>query len=520
MRKHLPNWQQVLKTIAVVNVFVLAIVIGLVAASFSAPRWEYPTPEPPPHITVMTWTPTPFPNFSIPVIASIPSSSSSDVGVPPRIPVDSEFVLTGTVSADSSVVQQATMPATFASVTDAPAEADLINNQKTNSQRSSDVVGDVSLGPSASALPFAPQVAGTPSIGPASTWTPTPPPPTPTATPSPTPEPTPTATPEPTNTPTPEPTATPVSGYTKCPVDGHNLVAMHSHYDAVNDCWYDHTHTNGAVPSADFIAYTGQQLSYPWLTGNGAENLPYPNGKHEGYNFSSRTTDYMVCADPAFCIDSYEIEWHGMPVNHGMATRFHSFAALLRIGDGYVFYGGWQDCGQRVQLGNDWVTIDESRPQPGGTALKHATFDQNGSETWYCTLSDVGMENLIGQQYAPSISRTTPDNLFSELDPLCLDDSAECLNRGQDRWISALLLDLDRPWLRWLDEDGDGIANWSGYTDRYGVRRDPGACESIGLDCVPFEVVNVPVGRYDMTTNPTGTEPYTPHPERINWWNR
>ena len=296
---------------------------------------------------------------------------------------------------------------------------------------------------------------------------------------------------------------------------------MHSHYNAANDCWYDHTHTNGPVPSDEFIAFTGQQLSYPWLTGNGAENLMWPNGKHEGYNFSSRDARYMDCNNPPYCIDSYEIEWHGMPNNHGFAHRFHSFAALLTIGDGFIFYGGWQDCGQRVQIGNDWYTIDESRPQPGGTALKHATFDTNGSETWYCTFSDVGMENLIGQQYAPSISRTTPDNLFSELDPLCLDDSADCLNRGHDRWISAILIDLSSPWARgWADEDGDGVANWSGYTDRYGVKRAEGECTEIGLDCVPLVVSNVPVGRYDMTTNPTGSEPFTPFPERINWWNR
>lgn len=319
--------------------------------------------------------------------------------------------------------------------------------------------------------------------------------------------------------PTLTPTPTPTSEYTKCDITHHDVTAAHDHYNALLDCWYDHTHTNGERPSADFVAHTGQPLSYPWLTGNGTENLPWPAGKHEGYNFSARDTDYMVCANPLYCIDSYEIEWHGIPVNHGMATRFHSFAALLRIGAGYVFYGGWQDCGQRVQLGDEWITIDESRPQPGGTALKHATFATNGSETWYCTAAN-GTENLIAQQYAPSLGETTPDNLFDPLDALCTDDSPDCLNRGQDRWISALLLDLDRPWLRWLDEDGDGIANWSGYTDRYGVRRDPGACESIGLDCVPFEVVNVPVGRYDMTTNPTGTEPYTPHPERINWWNR
>ena len=495
------------RLITITMVLVLCIVVGLVVASWNVPRYslaDYPTPQLPPRIVVVTWTPDTIvlDDFVIPPLeTAVINSPDSISSIESPLFIGSAESGTFPDSADPSDSYQAETPVSVV------AESGTINNQNRSAPHSSDDVGVVNLGSSDSALSsFAPQVLGTPSIGPAPT-----PIPTPTNTPVP-------PTPTPTPTATPEPTATPAGNYNKCPIDGHNLVMMHSHYDAANDCWYDHTH--GPVPSDEFIAFTGQQLSYPWLTGNGAENLPYPNGKHEGYNFSARTTDYMVCADPAFCIDSYEVEWHGMPNNHGMATRFHSFAALLRIGDGFIFYGGWHDCGQKVQLGSEWVTINDSRPQPGGTALKHATFDINQSETWYCTLAVVGFENLLAQQYAPSVSHTTPDNLFEEIDAICTDDAPDCLNRGQDRWISAILIDLNRPWTRWADADNDGIANWSGYTDRYGQRQPDGTCTAAGLDCVPLVIYNVPVGRYDMTTNPTGTEPFTPHPERLNWWNR
>jgi hypothetical protein len=50
---------------------------------------------------------------------------------------------------------------------------------------------------------------------------------------------------------------------------------------------------------------------------------------------------------------------------------------------------------------------------------------------------------------------------------------------GENRWI--------------LDADGDGIINWQGYTDRYGVPLPPGICAAASLDCVPVTVAGVEV---------------------------
>ena len=50
-------------------------------------------------------------------------------------------------------------------------------------------------------------------------------------------------------------------------------------------------------------------------------------------------------------------------------------------------------------------------------------------------------------------------------------------------------VNLGRSVQRAVDPDGDGIANWRGYTDRYGVPVE--GCTSVGLDCVPVTLRNV-----------------------------
>jgi len=48
----------------------------------------------------------------------------------------------------------------------------------------------------------------------------------------------------------------------------------------------------------------------------------------------------------------------------------------------------------------------------------------------------------------------------------------------------------------WDIQDGiqDGRVTWSGYTDRFGNPRTDSVCTTPGFDCVPFEMVNIPVG--------------------------
>jgi len=44
-----------------------------------------------------------------------------------------------------------------------------------------------------------------------------------------------------------------------------------------------------------------------------------------------------------------------------------------------------------------------------------------------------------------------------------------------------------------VDPDGDGIVNWRGYTDRYGVPLPDGSCGVPSLDCVPVTLSGINV---------------------------
>ena len=346
---------------------------------------------------------------------------------------------------------------------------------------------------------------GTPSIGPA----PTLPPPvetiTPTVTPTSTPEPTPTI------VPTPDPSRF-------CTDDEHDTTRMHGRYlhdaDGNPICTFDHSHKppNEGYPSGLFLSYTGQQISYPWATANGAENYLWPDGKHEAYNWQQVDTSGWQCrSGDAGCIDSIEVEWHGMASNKGFATRFHSFAALLRIGDGYIFWAGHMDCGRIVTIqyadGSEvQVDIDPTgRPQPSGTALKHAQIG-NGGQTWYCQLPDTPVENFIAQQYSVNLAPITEESLGYGLETVCTDTDPACVERDQSKKVLELIFDISSPWTNYLDPDGNGwIEHYAVFVDRYGnVNTDCPAevnAANASADCVPFAIHNVPRARYHIGTN-------------------
>ncbi|MCO5188521.1 MAG: hypothetical protein M9928_15565 [Anaerolineae bacterium] len=521
------------RTIIILLVLLSALAVGVALGSMNVPAASiYPTPGAPPHIMasiapvlptpaihVATWTPEAVApaDFALPTATNI--VISAEVSPPPLgEPVDLESRSAGSPSG----ITPTASPVSDAAVIEVHDSADFSvtdtvkpSGEFQHATETNDITFSGNNLQSAESLFSFPQELNTPvpDPGPAPTFTPLPP--TPTSTPVP---PTLTPTPLPTATATPQPTSTPI-GYIKCDLSAHDVTVLHGLYDEVDDCWNDHFHVHGNGISNDFMALIGGEFPYQWVT-SPTENVLYPAGKHEGFNFSSRSADYMHCATPPYCVDSFDILWHGIAANKGMATRFHSFAARYQIGEGFVFFAGWMDCGQEIDLNDTKVTIDTSRPQPGSHAEKHETYAENKSQTWYCTLPDLGVENTFSQQYAPVLGPSTPENIFGSLHAICEDDDVDCLARGHDRWIASIVFDLDRPWLGWLDEDGNGVAEFNGFVDRYGMQRVEGECVAIALDCIPFIVSNVPVGRYEMNTNPTGSDGWPQHFERINFWNR
>jgi hypothetical protein len=327
--------------------------------------------------------------------------------------------------------------------------------------------------------------------------------------------PTATQTPTPTITPTPEPTPTPLPD--DCTVARHDVTKLHGIHNAEQQCDYDHSHSNSAsiaARSALFDALVGQGISYPWCTGpqdDGpcSENGMYPDGKHEAYNFDTGHTDQdWTCPRSAeSCSLGYEAEWHGMSNNMGMRTRFHSFFTILYpevAPGGYIAWGGWMDCGNSVTI-DDAIQIDtdDSRPQPDDTAIRHSQW-WNNSQTWYCQLPDLFIENNFGQHYGDDSGRVSAENLFEPLDTFCkAGDGADCMQRGQRVEVELLLFDLTPLSVRAIvDPDDNGfVEHFEAWTDRWGNVQPDGTCVESALDCVPLVIHSVPILRYQAQDN-------------------
>jgi hypothetical protein len=88
-----------------------------------------------------------------------------------------------------------------------------------------------------------------------------------------------------------------------------------------------------------------------------------------------------------------------------------------------------------------------------------------------------------------------PDNP-SELHLFCPD--AQCRNNNSKMQAHVIGFSI-RPQ---LDTDGDGLVSYNGFTDRYGNIVD--GCTEVGLDCVPLEIIEMPVGNYQFRDDTHG----------------
>src|SRR5688572_12987251 len=138
--------------------------------------------------------------------------------------------------------------------------------------------------------------------------------------------------PEPVVPPALEPVFPPVSAGIG-PRDGVPLCAVHDDtqwhplYDPVLDCHYDHTHKfnpddpNLVAIFGDVRQWTlGQSISYPWLTGDGAEQTH----KHEGYQVDGRWDEKCNSSFARNCITAFRVQVHAVGSLVDEVARFHS----------------------------------------------------------------------------------------------------------------------------------------------------------------------------------------------------
>ena len=408
---------------------------------------------------------------------------------------------------------------------------------------------------------------------PAPTETPAP---TDTATATETPSPTPTDTaPPPTEIDTPAPTDTPLppeltvppSPTTGTPIPPfaaaqlcsfHDPTAWHALWDGGQACHYDHTH-NADPTTADAIlgplAYAPTTLSYAWATSSMENSM-----KHGGYKYGVRlglpcgvVTNYEGIT-PINCITDARIQYHGVGHALDALARFHSFYAEYRICRqlaytqcGIIRIGGWADFGILevpykgarvvrpggvVDFGDGLVmSFASDDPEMNGQSVDnepylamssladlsyfstHAPSTNIQMEVWSSALGAYSHQPYVRFAFRifdswGLIDPANPNNPHW----LCRDGS--CAYNASWHALNELTAFIPQAW----DTDGDGLANFEGFTNRYG--QVVTGCTASGLDCVPLSVVNVPVGYAHYTDPGNGRNAaveYDTSPPGVRW---
>lgn len=324
----------------------------------------------------------------------------------------------------------------------------------------------------------------------------------------------PTATIEPTLT--PEPTAT-LPGYVvpyplapACLV--HDDRAYHGLWNGVLGCHYDHHHGNDPRQldgrfGTDLFDLAGGEISYPWQTFSvyGTENAM----KHEGYIWIVREgLDYTPRGNTGQVVD-FRVQVHQLADGHDANVRYHSFAAEFYVcpaesdpvqnGCGFARIMGWQDTGDlevdRV------VAIDE--PNSFNRVKQHSSHGPVA--VWY----PASTQGIQGQQGFARISVTTHDQ-WDYTDPETPGDftdyicypAANCTFNGTTFRPHLIMIDIPAAYEAIVDPDGDGIADYEGYLNRYGAIVEN--CGSVSLDCIPFVLQNI---RTDISYNYADLDP-------------
>jgi hypothetical protein len=312
----------------------------------------------------------------------------------------------------------------------------------------------------------------------------------------------------------------PYQGAPQCA--SHDPKAWHGLWNSELGCSYDHQHGDNPHSADDLF---GTSL-YSLLGGTdgpghlrqtfsaaGMEN----DVKHAGYFWQvKRNIQPAVQSNGALqtrYITDFRVQAHQHPMLDG-AVQFHScvFEARVRdsvLGYGYIQIPGiWCDFGELVLNGQPNIVIPDNL-HAIGTHKQHGTGGQP-QIIWYGAshsgVFDRGNRMIRG---FVSISTSVHDAWTYTLSGggtgafACLNPLVNCRSNATALRPHLIVVNNLPPALRAVvDADGDGVANWQGFTDRYGVPTEcaPG---SNSLDCVPVTLSNIAVtgGAYACDTS-------------------
>ncbi len=293
----------------------------------------------------------------------------------------------------------------------------------------------------------------------------------------------------------------------------HNPNEWHGLIDNEINCHYDHEHKHDPNEVANIFGeagdwFGGTSLSYPWETPN--EN----QYKHRVYGWVVRSD--IPSNNREIWIKDLRWQFHATSapltnqdgsVHGGFLGRFHSYSLEAQVCNnggqcGLVRTGGWIDFGNLEINGIDdcvFLPTDPSQQeacQSLGRRRIHYYFPGSGipgrsTFFWYgrAGLIDGALPALHPVQVALATGDGSvnlyPDDLYN-IHFYCPDWDCHLNNSTIQAHVVGFAVRND------YDLDGDGIANYNGYTDRYGALVDN--CNAPGLDCVPLVIEHAPVG--------------------------
>lgn len=320
-----------------------------------------------------------------------------------------------------------------------------------------------------------------------------------------------------------------------CPT--HNNTAWHGLWDSARGCHYDHAHgDNPALGDTIFGAagLWGQQISYPWATPN--ENDPrghvgyfwYVNTSPKDFNGTTNCSfeSYGYLGSNLGCVTAFRILYHEAGGNAHMVKRFHSYYMEVQIKKGstvgIIRTGGWADFGCLHSSYKDTFLplpgIDPTLPNTqtqcgssGGQSIHDDPYRAFGN-TWaeiqgqtsgdnfsiWTTDNDYGY-NLLGRFFFRTLDAwgaIDPANPYEE-HLICPD--FRCKYNNSEHHVFNVFMTIPS------SMGVNGVVNYTGWTDRRG--NVVTNCTVAGVDCVPLQMVNVPVGTAIWSRNLSGLRP-------------
>lgn len=317
-----------------------------------------------------------------------------------------------------------------------------------------------------------------------------------------------------------------------CPT--HNNTKFHGLWDSERGCHYDHTHNDdpasaNAIFGSAGALWSGQSVSYPWMTAN--EN---DMGGHTGYKYYVNLNPQPNCAAEGYgylgsinCVSGFRIQYHDAGGNAHMVKRFHSYYMEAQVQKGSVKgtiqTGGWADFGCLHEAyktnflplpGIDPVQANgQTACGPGGQTI-HSDPYRAPKNTWQQIQGRTSGDNMwiwtahnrYGYNNTGYFFYRTLDNWGSidASDPykehfLCPD--FKCKFNDSEHHVFTVYAMIPAA----LDTDKDGIVNYTGYTDIKGNIVQ--GCTAPGANCVPLKIVNAPVGVAIWSRNTSGPRP-------------